>query len=971
MNCSKCNAEIPAESKFCPTCGNKVEQTTNKRFCTNCGSALAEGILFCPECGTSAAAQVQAEPVAPVQTAETVQQPVMAAAPVSAAPVTEPVVSAIPMPVNDVPTASAVPMPVNDVQAQPVSAIPTPVNDVAAQQAAFVASAAVTAPANQQVDLNKSGQTTPVADFSGMPVGAAAVAATPKKKSKIGLWIGLGIGAVVIAAAAVVGLCFRGVATNLVVGNNKYASIVEGESIKAVSNNFESAVDQEVFTERSSEAMNTAMSIVSTMSESGFEGDVEDVSSLNLEQMISAMYSAMMETTGVNYAEYIIDADIQLTDAGKSAMGLEGEEMFDEIIDHINKGELKFACTFAEDSLDAYVAVTDGTGFTMDAKGIVCSDGTVAVMFPFGTSKCIGVKLDVNGEVQQVEEVEFKVDQKEVDRLVQEIIDIYLSYVEKGKADVKGDAQITAGGITEKGRLVTVELSPENIEQMFAEIVTHIANDAYFVDLMTEYSTEMGLDYDAEYYKQNMLDSVEDIEGSVEIAISIETLVDNNGNILAKSYIAKNADASSDDDEEYEDDDIADMMDIDDEYYFEYGVEEGDVEEIKVTIISKDDVSVFAVFADDEELMSAKAQKKNETDGSVRLVVNDDGMTVSLNIDYEGVKYEKYFNTEILVGKFTVYTAGTEESLPEGSSYKMILDSSVSGKEYTSKISVEVEPYGTFGFSAKMIGDNVTAEKIPGDAYIIVDPENVSEDAAIESAEYVQGMLEDIKSVLEKNSSSPLASVMYDGVVEGIAYFDDILNPKADYDAIVELADEMYEMCDQLSTAYNDNYKIIPDELFEEMDELYINISDLSDELNNSYEDMDIATFTEIENKYQNYKVEANNILAEVEKLAEEAKENSVSDNAVVGMYDIDIVYLYGEEYNGSDIYEYYTIDIKEDGTFVMDSEGDIEEGTWSVVGNTLYAEDDYDNIVTFTIENDRLIYDDETMDFSMEFVKR
>ena len=47
--CAKCGAAIPATSKFCPECGEKVNA---KRFCPECGKEVAPGAKFCPECGT-------------------------------------------------------------------------------------------------------------------------------------------------------------------------------------------------------------------------------------------------------------------------------------------------------------------------------------------------------------------------------------------------------------------------------------------------------------------------------------------------------------------------------------------------------------------------------------------------------------------------------------------------------------------------------------------------------------------------------------------------------------------------------------------------------------------------------------------------------------------------------------------------------------------------------------------------------
>jgi len=48
MKCSKCNAEIDDNARFCPECGNKIEKL---QFCANCGAKLEEGATFCSNCG--------------------------------------------------------------------------------------------------------------------------------------------------------------------------------------------------------------------------------------------------------------------------------------------------------------------------------------------------------------------------------------------------------------------------------------------------------------------------------------------------------------------------------------------------------------------------------------------------------------------------------------------------------------------------------------------------------------------------------------------------------------------------------------------------------------------------------------------------------------------------------------------------------------------------------------------------------
>lgn len=52
INCVNCNSKIPASSKFCPECGEKIEikQATSK-FCSECGTKSDGKAKFCLNCG--------------------------------------------------------------------------------------------------------------------------------------------------------------------------------------------------------------------------------------------------------------------------------------------------------------------------------------------------------------------------------------------------------------------------------------------------------------------------------------------------------------------------------------------------------------------------------------------------------------------------------------------------------------------------------------------------------------------------------------------------------------------------------------------------------------------------------------------------------------------------------------------------------------------------------------------------------
>ncbi len=49
VKCEKCGAKVKEGAKFCPECGNKMEQEKVK--CPECGAEVAKNAKFCPECG--------------------------------------------------------------------------------------------------------------------------------------------------------------------------------------------------------------------------------------------------------------------------------------------------------------------------------------------------------------------------------------------------------------------------------------------------------------------------------------------------------------------------------------------------------------------------------------------------------------------------------------------------------------------------------------------------------------------------------------------------------------------------------------------------------------------------------------------------------------------------------------------------------------------------------------------------------
>jgi membrane protease subunit (stomatin/prohibitin family) len=56
MICPKCNAQVPAGTRFCPSCGNPMTPpTAGGTPCPKCGQPVPAGVKFCPNCGASMA----------------------------------------------------------------------------------------------------------------------------------------------------------------------------------------------------------------------------------------------------------------------------------------------------------------------------------------------------------------------------------------------------------------------------------------------------------------------------------------------------------------------------------------------------------------------------------------------------------------------------------------------------------------------------------------------------------------------------------------------------------------------------------------------------------------------------------------------------------------------------------------------------------------------------------------------------
>ncbi len=924
MNCKKCNAELSSSAKFCAVCGTPVEQApAAAKVCSSCGNPVAAGTKFCGVCGTVVDAPAAAAPVAPVIPA----MPVAAAAP---QPANDVAPAAVPQPANDVAPA-AVPQPVNDVAP---AAVPQPVNDVAPaavpQPANDVVPAAVPQPTN---DAMPSPVSQPVYNampapasvvngidmqVAGLDMDAASVASVkPIKKGKLGLWIALGVVGVAAAAAAVGGLFFRGTVANLFMGDNKYAAMVEGNAIKTVTESEEYQKYIETYAETLSATMSSAVATanlnnVNMDSSSPFAG-------MDLEGSIAAYNEQMLEIYGVDGVTMTFDFDVKLEDALKNNLG----ENLDELLAIVNDSEFTVSVQAAADAVGAELAATDKEGFTFDARGVVYKDGTVAAMFPFASDKCIKATFDADGNVTSTEEITFEVDPAEMKRISTDIIGIYLKYIEL--ADVTVDkGSIEAADVKAEARLISVYMDEELVSEMVVEMLTYISEDSYInekIENLVEIAApDEDIDLEAEFDEL-----IADVEENEVVSFLINTVVDNNGNILAKSYGM-----------EIEDEGEATVTFAagENEQGLQFNVED-DVEDAEVVIHFTQD---------------------NETDGKIRVEVEDSDTNLGFNIDYEGVQTVPYLNSEAVVGEFTFYYAGTEDSEEFGSAITVELSTAVDGDKMTNVIGVEVSEYCDVEMEMTFAPATLDITEIPSGASDFSDNDSWTEDEKREKAQYMLDMMNDIKAKCDANSSSTFAGIVAPLAEQAITSLNEVLTPKVDVSVLSAQADRISELMNKLDDSYTANSQHVSEDLLDECIDTYSELENIYDDVAYEYE-MEQAEFDEIVADVDALEARVNTLCDEIQKQADEAKNAAASQGeALIGMWTATMISGFGETMTAEEADFSMYVFFYDDGSYLWNWDGEVTTGTWSMEDTliTLVEEDWY---YEFEFVNGNLTY--------------
>lgn len=897
MICNKCGGAIPDESKFCPHCGAMQAEPKKDIFCTECGLMLQKGTMFCPVCGTPIEGEKPSSQSIPAAAESAVPSVSGVMGTVSSIPQTVP--QPIPQPVREPKPSDAVfgafssaygsePKPSDIAFAKPSNAVfGENVNAVSPEKPSDTAFAAQPEPAEAYAPEQIS---TPL-----------SLTSLTKKKSRkwVGPVIGVAAAAVVVGGGAVVYNLNKSDITNMIMGDSAYAKMVEQSSVKKLAAGADSSAIAEVAGTAMAAAASSNMSDVNiseleNAASDALEGDFDAIENtqgsgtgLNIRAIIEQMYGNMTEVTGYSGADVTISAEAKITETLRAlATGGDSDASaaIDEILGMINSTEVQFTVLSAKDSASMYMGVNDkSSAFSFGVSGVMYTDGTVGIMFPKTSDTAIKYTIEEDGSVSVEDTAVLSFDEKEIERLKNELVDLYLAYYEKGEVTVTD-----ADGV----KTIAVKISAEQINAMIQQAAALIADDAYFSQTIVDYITANGGSLTVEQYKSEITDAVKDIEIDESSALVITTSVDKQNNILAKKLAAVNTE-------------------IDRSVEIGYNTKDKDTE--LFLAVKEDTAQVLTVFIDAE----------NDTDGVITVsfdeyegearIENDEEFI--LDIRYSNYKRETLGKREVYTGSFEIATRkavslDTSEEYDSDAallaalqSAKIIFDSDIEGDNILNQnITVEIPQYGSITLKTSQTLLNDVPEKLPDGAIDLnkYASEDITEDDVNELISAAEKLRDDIAAKCE-GSASKLAEYLSQGANELLDSLLDEISPKADEEMINEVntrADELNDRCYSFYYSYGD----IIDEEFESR------LDDLTERIYDTYlwGEVSIDELNDAVSRQEAIGEELDELTEELCKEAEKSIEKQYNDMSVDELesakYALDSIYDYFLEEYGAQI---------------------------------------------------------------------
>ncbi len=829
MICTKCNNEIPDGAKFCTSCGAAISMpapgSEKKSYCEKCGLELAPGAKFCSVCGGAA----RAENAAPAEngtgafgmgsvSAVSLDKPLESDGLVSAmnsaaAAVPEAAhmsYGTAPVPSDTMPANYAavpsdyMPMPSGD-PAMPSdyapgnmnmptgsAGIPMPSNG--GFNNGYTAPAPTFAPSANAADASGAFAAPEMGNMSMYGGGAAAAVRPVKKKHKgrVALIIAIAV-AVLLGAVAVFFFTNRATFLSLVMGKSKYAAMVEGTHIKQVTDNIDmkslsdgiksaSSVYQMVASGVDADSFNllgmtnniygkSASSARMSYGGFGYGSDMEfDLSA------IEKMYAELLRSTyGKNTVTGSVKAKVEIGSSLRSLMGSGYDlDQMDEVLDYLNKTEITYSVS-ASDDTTAFTVGTNGK-LTVNAK-VMMNGQDMYISLPFVSDKTIKLTFDKPADttVTELDLKPLELDASELERIIGDIIKIYLEHYKNLKIDM-GNGEITAADVTVSGKLITAEFSGKDLFELFDDVAEYIAHDDYLAGKIVDFANSCGMDIDKSEYADAIL---KDFDNAVvkETAgkLIIKTVINRGGDVLGKSYeMVSNGEKAS--------------------YSF-------------ADASSKSGAEITASMV----TISMLNEKTDNQNGTCTLKTSVGGTSVSLVLKYSDVKEAEFCGKKIGTGKF-------ELSMKLPDSFKNMLDknsyAAINGAKLTYGSSVEGDTLETsIGMTAPGYIDISLTETVTAldDSSALSVPSNAIDVTPLTKGDYLDDKTAEEFGEFAKELVKALEKI---GIDTGVDNVDDLdmsaLSGKMPKESVDEFIDfiERYEDYADMYIEYADESDI-------------------------------------------------------------------------------------------------------------------------------------------------------------------
>lgn len=678
--CEKCGLELTRGVKFCSVCGGAAYAKDVSPI-PNSGDTYGEGNMSAVSLDklSGSNALVSAMNTAAAAADATVNStpapsngfpmtaPACASAPSNGVPMTAP--ASAPAPANGVPMAApaSAPAPSNAVPMAAPTSVPTPVGSFPAPSgvpmpaasgfnSGYTAPAPSFAPSANAADAMGGFGASTMTNMPNYGSGAAAAVKPIKKKHKGR--VALIIIAAVVALLGTVAVLFftnRAAVLSTVLGKSKYAAMVEGTHIKQVTEKIDipavakgiksasslvplitNASTSKVLpfspyvlgmTDNISGSDNTAVPMSYDYGSNGAmsSGAMSSGAQIDLSS-IEKMYAELLQSTyGKNCVNGSIKAKVEIGDSLKAMMGSSDLEQVNEVLKYLNDSSITYSVS-ANENAAAFEFGTEGK-YTINAK--VLMDGQdMYISLPFVSDKAIKFTFDKPAEVTEtaVEIKPLELDEKELERIIGDIVQIYLDNYKDLEIEM-GNGELTAAGVTVSGKLITAEFSEKDIFDLAEDIGEYIANDDYLAGQIVDFANSCGAEIDKKGYSDAILsifDGVEINEDSTNKFI-INTVINRNGDVLGKSFdIVVNEQTTT----------------------FAYA--------------NTNEQTGYEMKADNGNI-SLLNEKTDDANGTCTFKVSVSGTSISLVLKYSDVKETQFCGKKTVTGKFELSMKLPEE----------------------------------------------------------------------------------------------------------------------------------------------------------------------------------------------------------------------------------------------------------------------------------------------------------------------